>query len=75
MHANKPVPVVNLPPVSFIRGPTRQGIKGNINGSWYPEISVAVTTMLGVPVEEALGIIEMNSRNVVIHMNCNGEIS
>ena len=40
-----------------------------------PERSVAVITTLGVPVEEALDDIVTNSRNVVIHMECDGEVS
>ena len=36
--ADKPVPVVNLPPVRFIGGPTSQGRKGSIYGCWDPEI-------------------------------------
>ena len=65
MNADKPVPVVNIPPVKCIG---HQVITGNIQGSWYPEISVAVITTVGVPVEEALADIVMNSINVVIHL-------
>ena len=68
MDADKPVPVVNLPPVKFIGINTNQGITGNIQGDWYPEISVAVITTVGIPVEEDLAYIGMKSRNVVISL-------
>ena len=42
MEADKPVPVVNLPPVGFIGAPPRQGITGSIQGYWDPEILIAV---------------------------------
>ena len=67
MDADKPVPVVDLPPVKFIGITTNQGITGNIQGDWYPEL-VAVITTVGVPVEEDLAYIGMKSRNVVIHL-------
>ena len=51
MYVDKPVPVVNLPHVRFIGGPTNQGITGNIEGAWDPEISVAVIITMGVTVE------------------------
>ena len=35
-YADKPVPVVNLPPVRFIGDPSKQGITGNIQGAWDP---------------------------------------
>ena len=68
MDADKPVPVVNLSPVKCIGVPTNQGITVNIQGSWCPEILVAVITTVGVPVEEALDDIGRNSINVVIHL-------
>ena len=34
MDADKPFPVVNLPPVRFIVGLTKQGRKDNIQGEW-----------------------------------------
>ena len=37
IYADKPVPVVNLPPVRFIGAPTRQGIIVSIQGDCYPE--------------------------------------
>ena len=75
MDADKPVPVVNLPPVRFIDGITSQGVKLSIHGAWDPEISVAVITTVGVPVEENLADIGMKARNVVICMECDGEES
>ena len=36
MDANKPVPVVKLPPVRFIGGTISQGITSIIQGSWDP---------------------------------------
>ena len=69
----KPVPVVNIPPMRFIGGLTRQGRTVSIHGSWEPEISVAVITTVGVPVEEALDDIGMKAINVVINMECDGE--
>ena len=68
MDADKPVPVVNLPPVRFIGNPPKQRRTGNIQGVWYPDISVAVVTVVGVSTEEALADIGMNSRRAVIHL-------
>ena len=67
--------MVNLTPVSFICGLTRQERTGIIQVYWDPEISVSVITTVGVPVEEDLADIGMKSRNVVIHMVCDGEES
>ena len=75
MCADKPVPVVILPPVRFICGPTRQGRIGSIQGSWDPEISLAVIITLGIPAEEDLADIGTKTRNVVIHMDCDGDAS
>ena len=36
MDKDKPVPVVNLPPVRFIGGSIKQGITDSIQGYWYP---------------------------------------
>ena len=36
MDADEPVPVVNIPPVRFIWGPTNQVIIGNIQQSYDP---------------------------------------
>ena len=73
IYGDKPIPATNIPPVRFIGFPTRQGIIGIIQGAWHPEISVSVITTVGVPVEEALNDIGMKARNVVIHMECDGE--
>ena len=62
MDADKPVPVVILLHMRFIGGPTRHKITGSIQGSWDPEISVAVITTVGIPVEEDLADIRMNHR-------------
>ena len=75
MGAEKPVPVVILLPVRFISGPTRHGRTGIIQGSWDPERSVPVIATVGIPVEEDLVDIVMKTRNVVIHMECDGEAS
>ena len=73
MDADKPVPVVNLPPVIFIGGPSKKVITGKIQGAWDTDRSVAVVTAVGVPVEGALADIGMNSRRVVIHLECDCE--
>ena len=68
LDADKAFPVVYLPPVRFIGGPTNQGITGNIQGAWDKNRSEVVVTAVGVPVEEALSDIGMNSRREVIHL-------
>ena len=75
MDADKPVLVVNLPPLSFLGGPTQQRITGSIQGYWDPERLVTVVTTVGVLVEEALADIGMNSRKVVVRMERYGEAS
>ena len=65
--------MVNIPPVGFIGGPSKQVRKENIQGEWDPGISVAVVTAMGVPVEEALSGILMNDSKVVIHLECDGK--
>ena len=75
MDADKPITVLNIPPLRFIGGTTRQVRTGNIQGAWYPEKSVSVITTVGVPVKEALDDIGMRYRNVVIHMDCDGKAS
>ena len=67
-----PGPVVILPPVRFIGAPRRQGRTGIIQGSWDPEISLSVITTVWIPVEEALVDIGMKTKNLVIHMECDG---
>ena len=54
MDGDKPVPVLNFPPVRFIGGPSNQGRSCNIQGKWDPYRSVSVVTAVGVPMEEAL---------------------
>ena len=51
MDADKPVPVLNILPVRFIGGPSKQGKTGNIQGAWYPDISVAVVIVVVIPVQ------------------------
>ena len=68
MDSDKPVLVVNPPPVRFISGHSRQVSTGNIKKAWDPDISVAVVTAVGVPVEEELLDIGMNSERSVIHL-------
>ena len=51
MDEDKPFPVINIPPVRFIGGSTRQVRTGSIQVSWVPEISVAVIITVGVSVE------------------------
>ena len=75
MDADKPVPMVNIKIVRFIGGPQSQVRTGRIQGSWEPEISVAVITTVGEKVEGDLYDIVMKSRNVVIYMECDGETS
>ena len=72
---DKHVTLVNLLPVRFTGGLKRQVIKGKIQGTWYPEILVDVITAVGVPVEEALANIGMNTIKVVIRMECYLEVS
>ena len=50
MDADEPVTVVNIPPVRYIRGPSKQGITGNMQGALDPDRSVAVVTSIGIPV-------------------------
>ena len=73
MAAEKPVPVVNLPPVRFLYVPSKQVTTGNIQGAWDSDRSVAVVTAVGAPVEEALVEIVINTRRVVIHLKFNCE--
>ena len=68
MDADKPVPLVNLSPVSFIGSPTNQEIKDNIQGYWDPETLVAFIATVGVPIEKALPYIIINFRRVVMHL-------
>ena len=54
--------------IEFSGGHTMQGIKGNMYGSWYPEISLFVVMIFCVLVEEAFSDIGMNSRRAVVHL-------
>ena len=67
--------MVNLPPVRFIGSPENQGGIEKLQVAWDPEILIAVINRLSVPVEEALDDIVMRSRNVVVHMVCDGKAS
>ena len=67
--------MIILPPVMFIGGPTRKGRTGIIQVFWDPEILVSVITMVGIPVEEDLADIVIKTRNMVIHMECDGDLS
>ena len=71
--ADKRVPVINCPPVRFIGAPPKQGITGNIQGEWDPDILVAVITEVGVPADEALSDIGMDDRRSVINLEYDGE--
>ena len=75
MEADKPVPVANIPPMRFIGGPTNYIRTGSIQISWDLEISVAEIIKVGVPLEKDLVGNGMKSRNLVIHMECDGEAS
>ena len=73
--ADKPVPVINLPPVNFIGGTTRQKRTGITQGVLDPYISVDVFTIVDVSVEDTLNDIVMKFRKLVIHMEYCGEAS
>ena len=55
--------------------PHNAGRTGSIQGSSDPERSVAVITTVGIPVEGKLAGIGMETINLVIHMECDGEAS
>ena len=73
MKEDKPVTVVNLPPVRFIGVPSNQVRTGNIQEAWATYRSVEVVTAVDLLVEEALADIGMNSRRAVIHLECDCE--
>ena len=52
MDVEKPVIVVNTPPVMFVSDYTKQLRTGRIQGTWYLGKSVAVIITVGVPVKE-----------------------
>ena len=68
MGSDKPVTVVNIPNVRFIGGPSKQGRTGKNKGTWNPDRSVAVVSVMYVLVGEALLGFGMNSRRSVIHL-------
>ena len=68
LDADKPILVVNLPSLKFTRGTIKKVRTYNMCGGWYPDISVSVVVSVGVPVEEALLEIGMNSRRAVINL-------
>ena len=68
MDADKTFPVVNLAPLRFIDGPSKQVITGNIQGAWDPDRSVAVVKDVIIPMEESFSDIGMNSKRTVIRL-------
>ena len=58
MDADKTFPVVNLAPLRFIDGPSKQVITGNIQGAWDPDRSVAVVKDVIIPMEESFQTLE-----------------
>ena len=68
MDADKPVSVVNCPPVRFIGGPSKKERTVNIKGVWYQDISGAVVPAVDVPMEEALLEIGMNFKRAVMNL-------
>ena len=45
----KPIPVVNILALDFVSVTTNRVRTRNMQGSWYPEISVTEFTTVGVP--------------------------
>ena len=41
MDTDKPISVVNIPPLGFVGGPTNNLIRGNMQVYWDPEIPVS----------------------------------
>ena len=68
MDIYKPIPVGSFPPLRSFGGHKNQGITGNIQVKRNPDISVAVVKAVGIPVEEALADIGMNTKKAVIHL-------
>ena len=64
--------MVNLSPLKVTGGPRKKVITDSIHGAWDQDRSLVVVTAVGVPVEEALSDIGMNSRRAVINLayNC-----
>ena len=69
----KPVPVVNIPSVRFIGGPSKQGSIENVQGYWDLDRSAEVITAVDVPVDWVLSDIGMNSRRAVVRLECDGD--
>ena len=59
--------------MSFICGPAKQVITGNMQREWDTYILVAVIMSMGVPVEEVLLYIVMNAKRSVTNLECDGE--
>ena len=59
----------------FIGGPKIQGRTRSIQVSWDPETLLSVITNSGILVEKDLADIVMKNRNVVNHMDCDGDAS
>ena len=51
----------NITPLKFTGCHTKQVRTGKVQGAWDPDISVVVVTAVGVPVEEFLLDIGMNT--------------
>ena len=58
----------NIISLKFAGGPTNQGRTGNMQGDWYPDRSLAVVTDVGVPVEEDLSNIIINTRRELVNL-------
>ena len=70
LDVDKPILVVNLPLVRFIGGIQNQERTCNIQGVWDPERWLSMITTVGVPVEEDMDDIEIKSKDMVIHLEC-----
>ena len=68
LDVEKPILVVNITPLNFSGGTTKQGRTGNIQGACDPYRSVVVVTSVVITVEEAFMDIVINSRRAVIHL-------
>ena len=68
MDTEKHIPVGTQIPFIFLGGPTNQGIIGIIQGSWYPEVSVSVITVMGVTVKYPLRDIGMIGRKKAVNL-------
>ena len=68
MDIEKPITVVNIPSLGFVGDPKNQGRTCIMNVFWEPQLMVVVVIIVGIPVEEALVDIFMNSRNLVVNL-------